>query len=45
MWRSLKPTKRDPDPYRDWLEELITNKKDMEDDVVEKDDEVPQFIE
>ena len=26
----MKPTKRDPDPYRDWLEELIANKQDME---------------
>ena len=28
VWRPLKPTKRDPDPYRDWLEELMfqTNK-------------------
>ena len=26
----LKPTKRDPDPYRDWLDELMTNKQDME---------------
>tara|TARA_B100000424_G_C22922128_1_gene490628 strand:- start:17 stop:1588 length:1572 start_codon:yes stop_codon:yes gene_type:complete len=30
VWRSLKPTKRDPDPYRDWLEELMANKQDME---------------
>ena len=30
VWRPLKPTKRDPDPYRDWLEELIANKQDME---------------
>ena len=30
VWRSLKPTKRDPDPYRDWLEELMSNKQDME---------------
>jgi|TARA_R100000963_G_C4645137_1_gene109297 hypothetical protein len=30
VWRTLKPSKRDPDPYRDWLEELITNKQDME---------------
>ena len=37
VWRPLKPSKRDPDPYRDWLEELITNKKDMED--VNREDE------
>jgi len=30
VWRALKPTKRDPDPYRDWLDELIQNKQDME---------------
>jgi len=30
VWRTLKPSKRDPDPYRDWLEELISNKQDME---------------
>jgi len=30
VWRPLKPSKRDPDPYRDWLEELISNKQDME---------------
>ena len=30
VWRPLKPTKRDPDPYRDWLEELMGNKQDME---------------
>jgi len=30
VWRPLKPTKRDPDPYRDWLDELVTNKQDME---------------
>ena len=30
VWRPLKPTKRDPDPYRDWLDELISNKQDME---------------
>ena len=30
VWRPLKPTKRDPDPYRDWLEELMSNKQDME---------------
>ena len=30
VWRPLKPTKRDPDPYRDWLEELMANKQDME---------------
>ena len=40
VWRPLKPTKRDPDPYRDWLDELITNKQDMEgfDAVEERDD-------
>lgn len=27
IWRPLKPSKRDPDPYRDWLEDLVTNKK------------------
>jgi hypothetical protein len=30
VWRPLRPSKRDPDPYRDWLEELISNKQDME---------------
>ena len=30
VWRPLKPTKRDPDPYRDWLDELMSNKQDME---------------
>ena len=30
VWRSLKPSKRDPDPYKDWLEELMANKQDME---------------
>jgi len=30
VWRPLKPTKRDPDPYRDWLDELVSNKQDME---------------
>ena len=30
VWRALKPTKRDPDPYRDWLEELMATKQDME---------------
>jgi hypothetical protein len=30
VWRALKPSKRDPDPYRDWLDELIQNKQDME---------------
>jgi hypothetical protein len=30
VWRTLKPSKRDPDPYRDWLDELIQNKQDME---------------
>jgi len=30
VWRPLKPSKRDPDPYRDWLEELVSNKQDME---------------
>jgi len=24
VWRALKPSKRDPDPYRDWLDELIS---------------------
>ena len=40
VWRPLKPTKRDPDPYRDWLEELMENKQDMEgyDAVEERDD-------
>tara|TARA_R100001126_G_scaffold20428_1_gene10086 strand:+ start:446 stop:2017 length:1572 start_codon:yes stop_codon:yes gene_type:complete len=37
IWRPLKPSKRDPDPYRDWLEDLVTNKKDMED--VDREDE------
>ena len=30
VWRPLKPSKRDPDPYRDWLDELINHKQDME---------------
>ncbi len=30
VWRPLRPSKRDPDPYRDWLEELLANKQDME---------------
>ena len=30
VWRPLRASKRDPDPYRDWLEELISNKQDME---------------
>ena len=40
VWRPLKPSKRDPDPYRDWLDELITNKQDMEgfDEGEERDD-------
>ena len=40
VWRPLKATKRDPDPYRDWLEELVSNKQDMEgfDAVEERDD-------
>ena len=29
VWRPLKPTKKS-DPYRDWLEELVANKQDME---------------
>jgi hypothetical protein len=30
VWRTLKGSKRDPDPYKDWLEELMANKIDME---------------
>ena len=51
VWRPLKPSKRDPDPYRDWLEELISNKQDMEgfDAVEERVDvfnsRITQFLE